>query len=76
MYVCTWLQDYACGYESVYFRYMYMSTRDSGVAKGRPGQDMRAQSWAMPRQFCIPALHAYTINGIEQCTVVHVYRIL
>ena len=49
-----------------------MSTRDSGVAKGRLGR-----AYAHPVLGCappIPALHTHTINGIEQC--VHVCRIL
>ena len=36
--VCMWLQDYAYGCESEYFRYLHMSMRDSGVAKASPGQ--------------------------------------
>ena len=53
---------------------MHMSTRDSGVAKGRP-----ARAYAHPvlgRALPIPALHTHTINGIEQCVVVHVCRIV
>ena len=54
--------------------YMHMSTRDSGVAKGRPGR-----SYARPvlgHAPPIPALHAHTINDIEQCVVVLVCIIL